>query len=197
LNDRRWDQLWTKKKFTDKIICVTMDEDHVIKEWDGTFRSDYLKLGPLRYLWPRVIPIILGSATVGPQMVPDLSKNLRSNKTFITRLNTDRPNIFLVVEHMKHPTNSYKDLAFLIKKGMTVDDPKPIKFLVFFNSRTEAQAGSEYLGAHLSPELRDKVNWFHSGMTDEFRESEIHTLLIGDIFGDGATDAAGMVSILL
>jgi len=34
-------------------------------------------------------------------------------------------------------------------------------------------------------------------MTDEFRESEIHTLLVGDVFGDGATDAAGMVSILL
>ena len=178
-----------------------MDEAHVIKEWGGTFRSDYLKLGPLRYLWPRVIPIILGSATVSPQMVPDLSKNLhlQSNKTFIARLNTDRPNIFLVVERMKHPTNSYEDLAFLIKKGMTADEPKPIKFLVFFNfnSRAEAQAGSEYLRARLSLELRDKVNWFHSGMTDEFRESEIHALLVGDVFGDGATDAAGMVSILL
>lgn len=176
-----------------------MDEAHVIKEWGGTFCSDYLKLGPLRYLWPRVIPIILGSATVGPQIVPDLSKNLhlRSNKTFIAHLNTDRPNIFLVVERMKHPANSYEDLAFLIKKGMTADEPKPIKFLVFFNSRAEAQAGSEYLRVRLSPELRDKVNWFHSGMTDEFRESEIHALLVGDVFGDGATDAAGMVSILL
>src|ERR1700676_4668261 len=132
-------------------------------------------------------------------MVTDLSKNLhlRSNKTFIARLNTDRPNIFLIVERMKHPANSYEHLAFLIKKGMMADDPKPIKFLVFFNSRAEAQAGSEYLRACLSPELRDKVNWFHSGMTDEFRESEIHALLVGDVFRDGATDAAGMVSILL
>jgi len=142
---------------------------------------------------------MLGSTTVGPQMVADLSKNLhfRPDKTFIARLDTDRPNIFLVVERMKHPANSYEDLAFLIKKGMTADDPKPIKFLIFFNSRAEAQEGSEYLKAHLSPELRDKVNWFHSGMTDEFRESEIHALLIGDIFGNGATDAAGMVSLLL
>ena len=78
-----------------------------------------------------------------------------------------------------------------------MDDPKPNKFLVFFNSRVEAQAGSEYLKACLSPELKDKVNWFHSGMTDKFRESEIHVLLVGDVFGDGATDAAGMVSLLL
>jgi hypothetical protein len=82
-------------------------------------------------------------------MVPDLSKNLHPNKTFIVHLNTDRPNIFLVVERMKHPANSYKDLAFLIKKGMMADDPKPIKFLIFFNSRAGAQAGSEYLRAHL------------------------------------------------
>lgn len=173
-----------------------MDEAHVIKEWGGTFRSDYLRLGSLCYLWPRVIPIVLGSATVSPQMVPDLSKNLhlRPDKTFVARLNTDRPNIFLVVQRMKHPANSYEDLAFLIKKGMTSDDPKPTKFLVFFNSRGEAQAGSEYLKARLSPELKDKVNWFHSGMTDEFRESEINALLVGDVFGNGATDAAGMVS---
>ena len=86
---------------------------------------------------------MLGSATIGPQMVPDISKNLhlRPDKTFIARLNTDRPNIFLVVERMKHPANLYEDLAFLIKKGMTADDPKPIKFLAFFNSRAEAQGG--------------------------------------------------------
>jgi len=80
---------------------------------------------------------------------------------------------------------------------MTADDPKPIKFLVFFNSRVEAQAGLEYLKGHLSLELRDKVNWFHSGMTDELRESKMHALLIGDVFGDGATNTAGMVSLLL
>jgi len=80
-------------------------------------------------------------------MVPDLSKNLhlRSNKTFIAHLNTDRPNIFLVVECMKHPANSYEDLAFLIKKGMTADDRKPIKFLVFLTQERRS-AGSEYLG---------------------------------------------------
>ena len=113
-----------------------MDEAHVIKEWGGTFHSNYLKLGPLHNLWLWVIPIVLRSATVGPQMVPDLSMNLPlwSDKTFIACLNTDRLNIFLVVEYMKHPANLYEDLAFLIKKGMTVDDPKPIKFLVFFNS---------------------------------------------------------------
>jgi hypothetical protein len=30
-------------------------------------------------------------------------------------------------------------------------------------------------------------------MTDEFRKEDIHALLIGDVFGHAATDAAGMV----
>jgi len=66
---------------------------------------------------------------------------------------------------------------------------------VFFNSRGEAQAGAKFLRARLSPELCDKVKWFHSGMTDEFREDEMHTLIIGESFGEASTNAARMVSL--
>lgn len=31
-------------------------------------------------------------------------------------------------------------------------------------------------------------------MTDEFQEDKLHALLVGDVFGDTATDTAGMVS---
>lgn len=196
LNDGRFEELWGKKKFTDNIINLVLDEAHVIQEWGGTFRSDYLKIGPIRYLLPRMIPFHLGSATLGKVSVPELAKNLhfRPESTTICRLNTDRPNIFLVVQKMKYPANSYEDLAFLIQKKMKLGDPKPPKFLVFFNSRSEAQAGAEYLRSRLSPELRDKIKWFHSGMTDEFREEEMNALIIGNVFGHAATDAAGMVS---
>lgn len=67
--------------------------------------------------------------------------------------------------------------------------------MVFFNSRGEAQAGAEFLRACLSPELCDKVKWFHSGMTDQFREDEMHALIISESLGEGSTDAAGMVSL--
>jgi len=46
LNNGRWDQLWTKKKFTDNIICVAMDEAHVIKEWAALFAPITLSLVP-------------------------------------------------------------------------------------------------------------------------------------------------------
>jgi hypothetical protein len=67
---------------------------------------------------------------------------------------------------MQHPVSSYHDLAFVIKQHMTADDSRPPKFLVFFNSRAEAQAGAEFLRERLAPELRDKIKWFHSGMTE-------------------------------
>lgn len=95
---------------------------------------------------------------------------------------------------MEHPINSYHNLAFVIKQHTTISNPKPPKFLVFFNSQAEAQAGAEFQHEQLAPELRDKIKWFHSGMTDEFREVEMHALLIGDVYGHAATDAAGMVS---
>lgn len=173
-----------------------LDEAHVIKEWGGTFRTDYLKIGPIRYLFPRMIGFHLGSATIGPGLVPELTKNLhlRTDGLSVMRLNTDRSNIYLVVRRMQHPLNSYEDLGFIIKKNLGPGDTPPPKFLVFFNSRGEAQAGAEYLRARLSPELRDKVKWFHSGMTDGFREKEMHTLIIGESYGECSTDAAGMVS---
>jgi len=182
----------------DNVINIVLDEAHVVKEWGGTFRTDYTKLGPLRYRFPWMIPYHAGSATVGNEMESELVKNLhlRKDSLAVMRCNTDRPNIFLVVKRMKHPANSYEDLAFLIKKNLGPGDESPPKFLVFFNSRAEAQAGAEYLRARLSPELRDKIKWFHSGMTDEFREEEMHALIIGESFGEGSTDAAGMVSLL-
>jgi hypothetical protein len=112
----------------------------------------------------------LGSATIGPGLVPELVKNLhlRTDGLSVMHLNADRSNIHLVVRRMQHPLNSYEDLGFIIKKNLGPGDTPPLKFLVFFNSRGEAQAGAEYLQARLSPELCDKVKWFHSGMTDSF-----------------------------
>jgi hypothetical protein len=42
LNDDRFEGLWGKKQVM----------DNVIRKWGGTFRTDYLKLGPLRYQFP-------------------------------------------------------------------------------------------------------------------------------------------------
>jgi superfamily II DNA helicase RecQ len=99
------------------VWCLScINEAHVIREWGSTFRTDYLKLGPLHYQFLQMIPYNAGSATVGNDMESELAKNLHLHKDSLAVMhhNTDRPNIFLIVEHMKHPANSYEDLAFLI-----------------------------------------------------------------------------------
>lgn len=196
-NDSRFEDLWGKKSFVNNLVNLILDEAHVVKEWGGTFRSDYLRIGPIRYLITRkpTVGIHLGTATLPPDRVEEIKAelHLREGHTSIFRLSTDRPNIFLSVHKMQYPVNSYHDLAFIIQKHMTANH-RPPKFLIFFNSRMEAQAGAEFLRERLAPDLRDKVKWFHSGMTDEFREEEMHALQVGDVFGHAATDAAGMVS---
>ena len=68
LNDDRFEGLWGKKQVMDNVINIVLDEAHVIKEWGGTFRTDYLKLRPLCYRFPWMIPYNAGSTTVGNEM---------------------------------------------------------------------------------------------------------------------------------
>ena len=111
----------------------------------------------------------LGYISVQPQCHPiKANLHLQEDDTSIFHLSTDCPNIFLTMHRMEHPVGSYHDLTFIIKQHMSSNDPRPPKFLVFFNSHAEAQEGAEFLCQHLAPELCDKVKWFHSGMTDDF-----------------------------
>ena len=55
----------------DKLNHIVLDEAHVIKEWGGTFRTDYSKIGTIRYRFPQMIPFHLGSATVSKQLEPE------------------------------------------------------------------------------------------------------------------------------
>jgi len=130
LNDDRFECLW-RKKVMDNVINIVLDEAHVIKEWGGTFRTDYIKLGVLHYWFPWMIPYHAGSVTVSNEMESELTKNLHLHKDSLAVMccNTNRPNIFLVVKHMKHPANLYKDLAFLIKKNLGPGDKPPQSFL--------------------------------------------------------------------
>ncbi|KAK0473325.1 P-loop containing nucleoside triphosphate hydrolase protein [Armillaria luteobubalina] len=191
--DSRFDALIKNKVFNKSLINVVFDEAHCIKEWGSTFRNSYHKLGHLRHLMSRRVPYHLGTATLAPSAVEPLKKELRlSPDTTVLRLNTDRPNIFFRVRRMEYPINSYHDLAFLIPKDLDADGPLPLKFIVFFNSRKEAEEGAKFLRSRLPSKYRDKLKWVHSGMTDEFREDAIHALKIGEDIGACATDAVGL-----
>ena len=65
-----------KMEVMDNVINIVPDEAHVIKELGGTFRTDYLKLGPLCYQFPWMILYNTGSMTVSIEMESELTKKL-------------------------------------------------------------------------------------------------------------------------
>ncbi|KAJ3824470.1 P-loop containing nucleoside triphosphate hydrolase protein [Lentinula raphanica] len=186
--DHRYNDLLHNRVFMRSVINIVIDEAHVIRDWGGTFRPEYQSLGPARYALPRHIPYHLGTATLPPNDAKLLKDHLNmSPESVEIRLDTDRKNIFHCVQKMRHPINSYRDLAPLISPHA---DTK--KFIVFFNSRNAAQAGAQFLRSRLPEDQTGLVKWVHSGMSDEFRHDEIHALQVGDRLGVCATDAVGM-----
>ncbi|KAK1227566.1 hypothetical protein PQX77_009426 [Marasmius sp. AFHP31] len=171
------------------VIAFTFDEAHTIEEWGSTFRDAYKVVGSIRTIACRHIPIHAASATLSDDMIASLKTHLHlQNEVTVIRRNIDRPNIFLQVHRMQHPSNSFHDLAGYISR----DGSKSGKFLVFCASRNEAQDAAQYLRRRLSADCMSRIKWYHSGMTDTFREDEIDALKKGDVDGLCATDAIGM-----
>lgn len=109
----------------------------------------------------------------------------------IVRTSNDRPNIHLVVERMQYGLNSMRDLQHILQlDGKT----RPPKFMAFINRRGLSEEAVNVLWEDFPLEARDRVVWFHSGMSTEFREDHIRRLRSGDTWGLVCTDAAGMVS---
>ena len=194
-NESHFKELWGKRKFTNYLINLVLDEAHIVKEWGQCGLPPY---------WSHPLSSNMKTNNQSsPQHIYhtfDLLLKIKVNlhlctdatKTF--HHSTDHSNIFLVVHQMEHNLGSYHDLMFVIKLNLTVADPCPSKFLISFNSCREAQEGTKCLWKRLSPELCHKRKWHHSGMTGEYQDVEMHALQIGnDVFGDADTDAAGMV----
>lgn len=194
--DGGFSKLWKKPSFTSKILHFVFDEGHCISQW-GSFRLEYLHIGMLRLLIPDTIPFYVASATLPAPVLLDITEILRlrlDQTEYITQSN-DRPDIHLVVRGIKFALHTFQDLAFLLPEnyieGLT---PPPPKFLVFFDNTKVAEAAVRVLRMRLPPALRDKIKYFHAGMTQTYREEEYESLKGGVTWGLFVTAAFGMVS---
>ena len=187
-----FEKLWKNEAFTSRLISFVWDEAHCISTWSH-FREEYKDAYRLRYLLPKV-PFYLASATFNDEVKQDVFKTLQIQaKDCVTfQRSNDRPNVHLEVRRMRHPANSFRDLDFLIPPGWKPGDALP-SFLVFFDRIEESIAAAKRLRSRLPPDLRDKIVWFNSRMTDPFRQTALDAYISGDIFGLYSTDSFGMV----
>lgn len=189
-----FEKMWKKPAFTARLLNFTVDEGQVADEW-APFRPEYKYLGQLRWMIPDTIPFYVASATLPTPTLNNVMKNLRlrPNETEIIHRSNDRPNIRLIVQSLKHPAKTFKDLDFLIPSDMTSDSPPPRKFLIFFDNMKESENAIAYLRTRLPEGLRNKITYFHSTMSPEFRKAKYEALKAGEIWGLCVTDAFGMV----
>jgi superfamily II DNA helicase RecQ len=130
---------------------------------------------------------------MAPHILLDVQSKLRVRSYNLAKVvrSNDRPNIHLMVQEMKYPRNTCHDLTRILslKEGTP-----PEKFMIFVNSRDQAEGVCNSLCKDLPSRLRHKIVWFHSGMSMQFRLDTMEKLTNGEIWGICCTDAAGMVS---
>ncbi|KAG2134983.1 P-loop containing nucleoside triphosphate hydrolase protein, partial [Suillus cothurnatus] len=173
LQDARFKKLWKSKTFTDNLFNITFDVAHCISEWGKDFRPLYSELGNLRWYLPHHVRFHAVSATMAPHILLDVQSKLcvRSyNLAKVVRSN-DRPNIHLMVQEMKYPRNTCHDLTRILSLE---EGTPPEKFMIFVNSRDQAEGVCNSLCKDLPSRLRHKI------------------LTNGEIWGICCTDAAGM-----
>ncbi|KAF5324977.1 hypothetical protein D9619_009839 [Psilocybe cf. subviscida] len=154
----------------DNICTVAIDEAHCISQWGGDFRTAYSKLGKLCAFFPPHIPIHATTATLTPQALKEVRKQLDIDETssFHLNLGNDCPNIAFSARVIKSADN-YNSIRPFLTRTATIHSPDDlVKTIV-------SKVG--YLYALRSPGVRRKV-------MEKFCRGEI-TILI-------ATEAAGM-----
>ncbi|EKM74280.1 hypothetical protein AGABI1DRAFT_24096, partial [Agaricus bisporus var. burnettii JB137-S8] len=185
--------LWKTSSFTSRLIGFIFDEGHCISQW-GKFRKHYLAIGIIRYLISKPVPFYVASATLPPPVVTEVRKllHMTQENTSLVLCSNERPDIALMVRELKRPSSSYEDLAFLIPCNWLEGMSKPKKFLVFFDNTKEAENAKKYFHTRLLERYHSRIAWFHSTMTQEYRERKVDEFRRGEIWGLLCTDAFGL-----
>ncbi|KAI0267689.1 P-loop containing nucleoside triphosphate hydrolase protein, partial [Gloeopeniophorella convolvens] len=185
-------KLWSHTVFTSRVLDVIFDEGHCIVQWGDTFHAEYANIGMLRYFLPNV-PFYVTSATLPYSTINALKSKLHMpTATKVLRRSNDRWNVAYTVRKMRYPMKSFRDLAFLIPENFEETTRLPCKFMVFFNSKKEAERAAEYLRQRLPSKHQERVRWLHAGMSKPFRSGEIDAIHSGEWWGVTLTDVGGM-----
>ncbi|TBU23213.1 P-loop containing nucleoside triphosphate hydrolase protein, partial [Dichomitus squalens] len=187
--------IWKNSSFTSRIISIVWDEAHCVKAW-GKFRPDLATSGRLRSMLPLKTPYLIPSATLPPLDKADVLNILqaRQHNLLLIQRSNDRPNVYLTVRKLQYPMSSFKDLDFLVPSDWTPErsDIRIPRFVVFFDNIEESIKAAERLRTRLTKKFCDRVVWFNSDNTPDFREETTSEFRDHKIYGLYCTDSFGM-----
>ncbi|KAL6297986.1 P-loop containing nucleoside triphosphate hydrolase protein [Sparassis latifolia] len=187
-----FERLWKNANLMSNVLSIVWDEGHCVGAW-GSFRPEYAEAGCLRHIITGDVPYLIASATLPTHVHNDVMGTLqvRHEATHVMHRANDHSNIYLSVQKIEHPLATFNDLAFLIPEGWKPGDLLS-KSLVFFDNIEESIRAAEALRARLPIEHQNKIVWFNSNMTPEFREITTSNLKEGTLYGLYCTYSFGM-----
>src|SRR6266850_627681 len=97
--------------FKSRLICVAVDECHLITKWGNSFRPEYGQLNTFRQMVPNHVAFFGCSATLDKHDLKIIIRSAGFRKPFIINTPLDRPDITYTIVPM--PSNSKKSFLGL------------------------------------------------------------------------------------
>ncbi|KAF8344264.1 uncharacterized protein EI90DRAFT_3165719 [Cantharellus anzutake] len=142
-----------KDNFVRSINRIIVDEVHCAVQW-LSFRTSYKNLTWLYSYLRNRCQWYLTSATLDPRTCRQVLSAIGLDPYYSTyggkttkwlHRSNDRPNLHYCIHQMQYSKDSCNDLGFLIPLGLQESDPPPIPFLVYCESRADAERSANFL----------------------------------------------------
>jgi len=162
-----------------QISLFAIDEAHCVSQWGHDFRPDYVQLGRLRELFPRV-PLLALTATADSQTRADIIRRLGLDRATCHISGFDRPNIRYTVVDKQKPFTQLQ--AFLAGR------PSEDAGIVYALSRKRVEEVAERLamaGIAAAPYHAGLADSERSRVQEAFQRDELRVVVATVAFGMG------------
>ncbi len=158
------------------LNMIAVDEAHCVSQWGHDFRPEYLKIGSLRRIYPKV-PVIALTASATPAVAADITARLLMQDPAVFHQSFDRPNIQYNVLYTEDKNRSIKE-ALNTTPGSTI---------IYCRSRRQTEMLAKYLA-----QAGHSVLPYHAGIAREKRDEAQAAWMKDEVRIMTATTAFGM-----
>ncbi len=159
------------------LSLIAIDEAHCVSQWGHDFRPEYVRLGELREMFPKV-PFLACTATADEQTRGDILVRLKLKNPALFVAGFDRPNIRYLIRHKGDPEKQLVEY---------LDSKREESGIVYCLSRKRTESVAEMLrkkGFDAAP--------YHAGLASEERKRVQALFTKDDLKVVVATVAFGM-----